>query len=213
MPISDYIITAIEVIGTVAYAVSGAMAAIEKRADFFGVIFLACVTAAGGGILRDVLLGHFPPRIFFDMLNVTAAITTAVLVFMLARHWKTAYLSNTRAIDTIDNVFDALGLGALTVMGVQIALESGLQDNCPAAMFIGMVTGVGGGLTRDLIINEMPFVLKKRIYAVATLAGGLVYYLMQGHADQTVAAFTSMGVTFAIRMLATHFRWNLPPAI
>ena len=213
MLISDYIMAVIEVVGTVAYAVSGAMAAIEKRADLFGVIFLACVTAVGGGIMRDIMLGHFPPRTFFDMVNVSAAIATSVAVFLAARHWKEAYLSNTRAIDTIDNVFDALGLGAFTVMGVQIALESGLDGNCPAALFMGMVTGVGGGLTRDLIINEMPFVLKKRIYAVATLVGGLVYYLMQSHTSTSAAAFTSMGVTFAIRMLATHYRWNLPSAI
>lgn len=213
MPISDYIITVIEVLGTVAYAVSGAMAAIEKRADFFGVIFLACVTAMGGGILRDVLLGHFPPRIFFDPVNVPAAILTSVAVYAIARRWKDFYLSNTRLIDTIDNVFDALGLGAFTVMGVQIAMESGLQNNWLAALFIGMVTGIGGGLTRDLIINEMPFVLKKRIYAVATLVGGLVYFLLQGRVEQTVAAFASMGVTFSVRMLATHYRWNLPPAI
>ncbi|MGI6029481.1 MAG: trimeric intracellular cation channel family protein [Candidatus Heteroscillospira sp.] len=213
MPVSEYIITAVEVLGTVAYAVSGAMAAIEKRADFFGVIFLACVTATGGGILRDMMLGCFPPRIFFDALNVTAALLTSVAVYFLARRWKDFYLGNTRAIDTIDNVFDALGLGAFTVMGVQIAIESGLEQNCPAALFMGMVTGIGGGLIRDTIVNEMPFVLKKRIYAVATLIGGLCYYLLLGSAGQTAAAFLSMGVTFAIRMLATHYRWNLPPAI
>ena len=213
MFVTDTIIAAVEVLGTVAYAVSGAMVAIEKRADFFGVLFLACVTASGGGILRDLLLGHTPPRIFFDAVNVPAMLLTATAVYFIARRWKERYLGNTRLIDTIDNVFDALGLGAFTALGVEYAMESGLADNCPAALVVGMLTGIGGGVVRDLLISEIPKVLRKHIYAIATLCGGLVYYVLVSRVDASLAALATIGVTFAIRMLATHYRWNLPPAI
>ncbi|MGE4354131.1 MAG: trimeric intracellular cation channel family protein [Oscillospiraceae bacterium] len=213
MRISDYILMAIESFGTIAYGVSGAMMAIQKRADFFGVVFLGCVTATGGGIIRDIMLGHFPPRIFSDAPNVILAVFSSIIVYFLARKWKEKYLSRERKIDTINNIFDSLGLGAFTVIGVQIAIDSGLAGHCASSVFMGMVTGIGGGLARDLIINEIPFVLKKRIYALATIAGGLIYYLAQGYVNKTIAVFAAVVVTFTIRMLATHYRWNLPAAI
>lgn len=213
MNISDIILTVIESLGIIAFSISGAMVAIDKRADFFGVIFLACVTATGGGIIRDTMLGHFPPRIFFDMRNVCLAIGSAVAMYFVARHFKLWFKAHHPSINTINNVFDALGLGAFTVMGVEIAVSSGLAENCAAAVFIGMVTGIGGGLLRDLMINEIPVVLKKYIYAIATLIGGLVYFVLALYLEGITAAFVSVAVTFTIRMLATRYRWNLPPAI
>lgn len=200
-----------ELVGTVAFAISGAMVAIKKRVDIFGVIVLSAMTALGGGIVRDILIGHLPPAMFSDYRYVLAAVVTAVIVFIVAFIFREPYRKSEKTVDEINNVFDALGLGVFTVMGANVAIESGFTVNGILVVCLAVVTGVGGGLIRDVMLMEIPFVLKKRIYAVASILGGTAYHLMYTHAvNIRLATVLSVLIVFAVRILATVFKLDLP---
>lgn len=203
----------LEIAGTVSFAISGAMAALEKKVDLFGVIVLGITTALAGGIFRDMLVGRVPPAAFSDGTYMKIAFVTSVIVFLAAWMFSDKYVNNIQVIDTINNIFDAAGLGAFTITGAKVAMSMGYMDNSFFVIFLGMVTGVGGGILRDLMIGEIPFILRKRIYAVASLLGCCIYYVLlsKNVADMT-AAFIGIGIVFSLRMLATIFRWNLPKA-
>lgn len=200
-----------ELVGTVAFAISGAMVAIKKKVDIFGVIVLSAMTALGGGIVRDILIGCLPPRMFSDYRYVLAAVVTAVIVFVVAFIFREPYRKSEKTVDEINNVFDALGLGVFTVMGANVAIESGFTVNGILVVCLAVVTGVGGGLIRDVMLMEIPFVLKKRIYAVASILGGTAYHLMYIHAvNIRLATVISVLIVFAVRILATVFKLDLP---
>lgn len=210
---TETIMNVISIIGIVAFAVSGAMVAIEKRVDPFGVMVLSVITATGGGILRDILLGILPPKIFRDCSYVLISIIVSLIVFLIAHLGKDAYRNKTALLDSINNIFDALGLGVFVVIGSQSAIDYGFLQNGFFVVFIGMITGIGGGFMRDIMVQEIPFVLKKHIYALAALAGSLVFYILYiNNVSYTVTVFSAASSTFLLRILATYFRWNLPPA-
>lgn len=214
MEFAGQIFNALEILGTISFAISGAMVAIRKRVDLFGVLFLGVTTALGGGMMRDMILGRFPPAMFRNNMYVTLAAVTSIAVFLIAAMWKNKYLSSEEGIDQINNVFDALGLGAFTVTGAQVAVEAGYADNFLLTIVMGMMTGIGGGLVRDLMVREIPFVLRKRVYAVASIAGGLVFCVLSYlKMPENPTVFISVMITFGTRMLATRFKWNLPKAI
>jgi len=207
----DILFLVLELVGTVSFAVSGATVAISKKADLFGVVFLGSITAIGGGITRDILLGHFPPRAFVNALYLSVAALSSVIVFVLARIFKEKYTMREHIFESVNNIFDALGLGIFTVTGINAALSSSTQSNAFFAIFLGMTTGIGGGILRDLLSASVPSVLKKHIYALASLAGGCVYYiLISSNVPQTLSAFVCVACVFIIRILATVFKWNLP---
>ena len=213
MVFGEIFFSILEIAGTVSFAISGAMAALEKKVDLFGVIVLGITTALAGGIFRDMLVGRVPPAAFSDGTYMKIAFVTSVIVFLAAWMFSDKYVNNIQVIDTINNIFDAAGLGAFTITGAKVAMSMGYMDNSFFVIFLGMVTGVGGGIIRDLMIGEIPFILRKRIYAVASLLGGCIYYVLlsKNVADMT-AAFIGIGIVFSLRMLATIFRWNLPKA-
>ena len=151
-----------EAIGTAAFAVSGAMVAIDKGTDIFGVLLMAVFTALGGGTLRDVLIGHFPPRMFTNFHYVLLSCICALAVFIIARIFKERYIERERLIEQVNNVFDAIGLGIFAVSGARIGMEAGFADNIFLTTFLGTTTAIGGGMLRDVLLQEMPFVLKKR---------------------------------------------------
>ena len=203
-----------EAIGTAAFAVSGAMVAIDKGTDIFGVLLMAVFTALGGGTLRDVLIGHFPPRMFTNFHYVLLSCICALTVFILARSLKERYIERERLIEQVNNVFDAIGLGIFAVSGARIGMEAGFADNIFLTTFLGTTTAIGGGMLRDVLLQEMPFVLKKRVYAVAAIAGALGYALLLRMGVNGVMAYAlGMMATTAVRILATVFKWNLPKAI
>lgn len=204
------VLNIIEILGTIAFAVSGAMIAVRKQVDLFGVILLGMTTAVGGGITRDVLLGHTPPRIFQTLPILAIAFITSLIVFLLAYFSHDMYQKNQQTVDRINNIFDALGLGLFTVMGMDVAAGTGIQ-NMVILVFFGVVTGTGGGLIRDLMVNEIPYVLKKHVYAVASIAGGIAYYIMgRYNVSETIAVVMAITIVVVLRMLATKYRWNLP---
>lgn len=205
----DELIYALEIIGAAAFAVSGAMAALEHEADIFGVIFLAVVTALGGGVIRDLLLGVTPPKMFVSYVYLAVAAVAALVVFADAYIRREKYRKHRDKLDSINNMFDAVGLAVFTVSGMNTAMQQ--SDNVLLILVLGMSTGVGGGMLRDMMINKMPKVLRKRVYAVASLLGGGVYYgLFALGVHETIAAVSGMAVIIALRVLATVYKWNLP---
>ena len=205
----DELIYALEIIGAAAFAVSGAMAALEHEADIFGVIFLALVTALGGGVIRDRLLGVTPPKMFVSYVYLAVAAVAALVVFADAYIRREKYRKHRDKLDSINNMFDAVGLAVFTVSGMNTAMQQ--SDNVLLILVLGMSTGVGGGMLRDMMINKMPKVLRKRVYAVASLLGGGVYYgLFALGVHETIAAVSGMALIIALRVLATVYKWNLP---
>ena len=205
----DELIYALEIIGAAAFAVSGAMAALEHESDIFGVIFLAVVTALGGGVIRDLLLGVTPPKMFVSYVYLAVAAVAALVVFADAYIRREKYRKHRDKLDSINNMFDAVGLAVFTVSGMNTAMQQ--SDNVLLILVLGMSTGVGGGMLRDMMINKMPKVLRKRVYAVASLLGGGVYYgLFALGVHETIAAVSGMALIIALRVLATVYKWNLP---
>jgi uncharacterized membrane protein YeiH len=208
----DEVVYILEIVGTIAFAVSGAVVAIKKEMDIFGVVFIAITTAVGGGIFRDLLIGQLPPVAFVHYEYVFAAIVTALGIFLFAfvrrdinhhQHWA--------AIDRVNNIFDALGLGAFTVIGMNRAIVAGFGDNIFLVIFLGMITGIGGGILRDTLVRDIPFVLTEKVYAVASLMGAICYYIFYWMGiNLVVAALVGIAVIFAIRMASSKFRWHLP---
>ena len=210
---TETVLSTISIIGIIAFSVSGAMAAIEKHTDPFGAIVLAVITATGGGILRDITLGILPPQAFRDCTYVTISACVALFVFSIAYLYKDYYKKNSVITANINNIFDALGLGVFVVIGAQSAIDYGFVKNGFLVIFIGTVTGIGGGFLRDIIAREIPAVLTKHIYALAAIAGSLIFYIMYiNNFNYALAVFAASGVTFLLRMLATYFHWNLPSA-
>lgn len=212
MAFGEIFFAALEVAGTISFAVAGAMAALEKRVDLFGVIFLGVTTALAGGIIRDILVGKIPPSAFSNYRYMAIAAATALVVFLIARMFREYYQHHVEVVNAVNNVFDAAGLGAFTITGAKVAMSMGYTENGFFVVFLAMVTGIGGGVLRDLMIGEIPFVLRKRIYAVASILGGMVYYQLVWRIDDMAAAFIGIGTVFGLRMLATIFKWNLPKA-
>ncbi|MBQ7360085.1 MAG: trimeric intracellular cation channel family protein [Lachnospiraceae bacterium] len=214
MNLPGHLFEILEIVGTISFAVSGAMVAVRKRVDLFGVLVLGVITALGGGLLRDVILGQIPPAMFVNKRFVLMALVTSLLVFVVARAFKDRYLSSEVLIDQINNVFDALGLGAFAVIGSQVAISAGYKDNMLLVVCMGMITGIGGGLIRDLMVMEIPFVLRHRVYAVAAITGAILFAVLDRIAvPEWIAVFAGVVWVFGMRMLATKYKWNLPKAI
>ncbi len=211
----DTVILVLEIIGTCAFAISGAVLGITKRFDIFGVIFSAIITALGGGTIRDILLGNLPPAMFRNYIYLIFAVATSVLTFIIASILKNKFSENIVIIDKVNNIFDAVGLGVFTVVGMNVAIGNGFGDNFFFVVFLGMTTGCGGGILRDVIVSDVPFVLRKRIYAVASITGGVVYYVlfMLLHCPELISALSGIIIIFALRLLASVFKWDLPKAI
>lgn len=211
MSVEELVLFIFEMVGTVAFAISGAMIAIKKRVDIFGVIVLSSMTALGGGIVRDILIGHLPPTMFSDYRYVLAAVVTSVVVFIVAYIFRDLYRRSESTVDAVNNIFDALGLGIFTVMGAKVAIESGFTVNGILVVCLAVITGVGGGIIRDIMLKEIPFVLKKRIYAVASILGGTAYHLMYvNNVNIRVATVVAVLIVFTVRIIATVFKLDLP---
>lgn len=203
------IILVAEMIGTVAFASSGAMLGIRKNLDLFGVIVLGFCVAVGGGILRDIILGLTPPGAFRDPRYALVAFGTSVLLFGIV-YVKQEILHSQYIViyEKIMNYCDAVGLGIFTVLGVYKAYCIGYRGKF-FLIFLGMLTGIGGGMIRDVLANTMPFVLHKHVYAVAALAGALVCVLLM---KQSIYGAMTAGAVLIIliRLLATKYCWDLP---
>ena len=203
----------IELIGTIAFASSGAMVAIRKRLDLFGVLVLGATTAVGGGIIRDIILQITPPRSFQDPVYFMLAAITVGVIFLIC--YLNPYFLDMRFLEGYEklmNILDAIGLGAFTVLGAQKAVSAGYENYRFLAIFLGVVTGVGGGLLRDMMAGITPYILKKHIYACASILGAMAYIYGRLLIPDSFALIIGAAVVIIVRMLATKYRWNLPVA-
>ena len=169
------IMSILEVVAIVAFSVPGAAVAIDTGLDIFGVVFIGVITALGGGVLRDLILGIFPPVMFTYKIYVIASAITSLIIFFLALWDKERYFRNIERVDRIVNVFDAVGIGLFSVTSIQRCFQYGYGDNAFLCIMMAMITCIAGSLLRDLICQRLPAILRKRIYALATIAGGMVY--------------------------------------
>lgn len=207
----DEFIFILELIGTVAFASSGAMIAIEKKMDVFGVNVLGATTAVGGGIMRDIILGLTPPGAFSHPVYVLVAALTSTILFVIAYAKPTAFESRVKT-DYYDKLMfwcDTAGLGIFTVVGIQAAVRAVGGENVFFFVFIGTLTGVGGGVLRDIMAGETPYILVKHIYACAAIAGGIVCVVGRTAFGEAYGTILGLAATVLLRFLAAHFRWNL----
>ena len=209
--VGEIILLVLEIIGTIAFAISGAFVAIKKDLDIFGVIFVGCITAVGGGITRDILIGATPPAIFSNMYILMIAALTAVVVFIVAYIQRRKFEEIREKIEKINNVFDAIGLAAFSVMGTETAFVNNLSGNAFLSIMLGMLTGVGGGIIRDVLTDSTPYIFKKHVYALASIGGAALYYVLRlcAHGSLVPSIFGMLFI-IAVRMLATKYHWSLP---
>ncbi len=207
----DTFIFVLEIIGTVAFASSGAMTAIEKKMDIFGVNILGATTAVGGGMMRDIILGVTPPAAFSQPVYILFSILTSTLLFAIV--YTNPEILHSRIknkyYDKIMLWCDTAGLGIFTVVGIQTASRILPQDNPFFFVFIGVLTGVGGGVLRDIMAGETPYILVREIYASAAIAGGITCVVCGSSMGEATATVLGLTVTIVIRSLAAYFHWNL----
>lgn len=205
------LIKLLEFIGTTAFSVSGALVACGAGLDIFGVVFVGCITAFGGGMIRDILLGITPPAIFSNHIMFMLALLSAVVVFILAYINKERFEALKSKIENVNELFDAVGLAAFSVAGAEAGFVNGYSDNTLIIVVIGMITGVGGGIIRDILIDTTPYIFKKRIYALAAIFGSFLYYILRETVGNiSFASALAMLSVIAIRILAMKYRWSLP---
>ncbi len=194
------IIYMLDLFGTFAFAVSGALMAIKKDMDLFGIIVLAFVTAIGGGTMRDVLLGNTPVFILYDPIYIYISIIASFFAFLFYRVLF--------KINSIILIADALGLGVFVCIGISKALEANVSYT--GAVLLGLTTAVVGGVIRDLLAKEIPAVLIRDFYAVTCIAGGIIYiFLLTINLSYNEIIFSTAGFIILLRLLAIKFKWNL----
>ncbi len=191
----------IEVLGTVAFAMSGAFAAMHKRFDPFGVLIIAFVTSVGGGTVRDVLL-DVPVFWMRDMLMVAAIFMGTVLAFIVK------YFEKNFRVTLF--IFDSLGLGLFTIIGVQKGLNANLHP--VICLTLGTITGCFGGIIRDIFLNRIPLIFRKEIYATACIIGGTLYLLLSKLTESSYAfvQISTIALIVIIRTLAVKYHWQMP---
>lgn len=206
----DKYIFIFDIIGTIAFAISGALIAIEKKMDLLGVIILGIVTAVGGGIIRDITLGITPPLTFCNPRSIIIATLIAIITFIVVWMYTNHDVGTSKYMSALLFMSDTVGLGAFTVMGVQTAIEKVNTPSCILLIFVGVITGVGGGVIRDLLAGNIPYIFKKHIYACACIGGAAVCMLLWKVVGKEKAMLIGAIIVILIRMLASHYKWNLP---
>lgn len=198
----------IEIIGTIAFAVSGAMTGIQKKMDVFGITILGVTTAVGGGVLRDLLIGCIPPQTFRNPIYAIVAIVVAVILFLLA--YFNIFVYNTKIFEWFVFIMDSLGLGIFTVVGISTALNTSTGFSKFLLIFVGLVTGVGGGVLRDIMAGNTPYIFVKHVYACASLAGAIICVYTLDYLGIQYAMLLGMFLVVIIRFASAYYKWNLP---
>ena len=191
----------IDILGTFAFAVSGAFSAMEKKLDPFGTLIIAFVTAIGGGTVRDVLVGNFPVSWLQNETAILVILSSAITAMLFGSYLKQL----TMALF----LFDALGLGLFTIIGLEIGLGKGFSGGICVAL--GTITACFGGVLRDVLLNKLPLIFHKEIYALACIAGGTSYYfLKQTTLNEDLTKVICILLIFVIRFIAVRFQLSLP---
>jgi uncharacterized membrane protein YeiH len=196
----------LDLVGTFVFAVSGAVAGVKERLDLFGVLVLSFAAASAGGMLRDLLIGAVPPAAISDWRYLAVSILAGLVIFFWFPRSE-----RLRKLGNLVLIFDAAGLALFAVVGTQKALGYGLNPVMSA--LLGVLTGIGGGMLRDVLVAQVPTVLRSELYAVAALAGAVT--VVVGHVlnlPPTAMAITGAALCFGIRLIAIWRGWHLPVA-
>lgn len=188
-------------LGTFSFAAAGAFAAMEKKLDPFGVLIISFATAIGGGTIRDVLIGEFPVAWLNNSIAIWVILAAAAAAVFFGGYLK--------KLDKMLFLFDAMGLGLFTMIGIQKGIAHGFSPGI--CVMLGTITGCFGGVLRDVLLNNVPLIFQKEIYASASIVGGALFFLAlwAGVADNFASA-TSIVIVFLVRVLAVRFNWSLP---
>lgn len=207
----------IELLGCMAFSASGAITAIKKELDLVGVIIIALITTLGGGLIRDIVLGITPPNMF---VNKTYYLYELVAVAVAALIFTTAYITNKKKKSFADkfinnsmfliDITDALGLSIFCVSSVKLAVNYGFYDYKILLVFVGVITGTGGGIFRDLLVREIPIIFRKYVYAVPATLGTLFYIVFYNRMNNLAAMLIGIVIIAGIRILAIIYKWNFP---
>ncbi len=198
----DFFIYVLDLFGTMAFAVTGAFKAIEHKADIVGIIILATITGVAGGTIRDVVFGKTLPNSLIDPTYVIITVISAIVLFLLyskmKKHWN-VFLK-----------FDAVGLGVFTVIGATFAYNL-FGMNFLIIVLSGMLTAIGGGILRDVFVNQTPIVFVKELYASASFIGAVIFYFTLLITNEVYAAtIIGIALTTGLRLVAMKYNWNLP---
>ncbi|SER15375.1 Uncharacterized membrane protein YeiH [Gracilibacillus ureilyticus] len=188
-------------IGTVAFAISGSLLAIQKRLDIFGVILVGLTTALAGGVIRDLMIGKIPPT--------NLAEPQYFLVSLLASLATILFYEQMRKFKHSISFFDAIGLGVFTAVGANAALSFDYSQPF-LIIAMGLVTGIGGGVLRDVFLQEIPQVFRKEVYGIASIAGSIALIFSSDFVPPVISLYLCLIITFTIRMLALKWKWNIP---
>lgn len=206
----DTVFFVFELIGVVAFALSGAMRAMKCDMDIFGVCVLAVTTALGGGFLRDCLIGNTPP---VNLLNpFPATLSIAIAIFAFLPFMRKLLFHTTRAHELLMLIADSIGLGVFTVTGVSICFSHFVEPQFFMTVFLGTITGVGGGVLRDVMSRRTPYIFVKHFYASAAIIGAAATALLFPYIGQLLAMVVGIIVIVSLRFMAAAFHWHLPKA-
>ncbi len=201
-----------EIIGTIAFAISGSLVAIKSKFDVFGVIVVGTLTAVGGGLTRDVILGIGTPLIFSELYVLGIASLTSLTVFIFAYIKRKTFDEFSSKTESFNNIFNSIGLATFAVTGVELAFSVyNISSNPFLSITAGVLPGVGGGLLRDIITNNTPYIFTKHFYASASIIGSVIYYYIRIFTNNLIIpSIVGILVILLLRFLATKFRWSLP---
>ena len=205
----DSIFFIFEIIGVIAFSLSGALTAMKKEMDIFGACVLGMTTAIGGGIIRDLILGVTPPSAFVNPLQAVLGLAIPAVTYL--PFIQRFFARNEHKVQALSlMIADSVGLGVFTVVGVNACFNSLPSPNAFTAIFLGVITGVGGGVMRDVLSMNLPKIFVKHFYACASIAGAIVAFLMRFWFDALLASIVGAAVVITLRFLASFLRWNLP---
>lgn len=202
---------ALELIGTVAFAASGAMLGIKKRMDLLGVCMLGLCVAVGGGVMRDIILGCTPPITFQNPIYALCAVLVSIILFFPAV--RRFFAAHSHKYELIMQWMDAIGLAIFTAVGVNRCYLIVPDAGVFLVVFVGVLTGVGGGVLRDVLAGDMPYIFRKHFYASASIIGALVTVIIRSLVSNFQSLLTGSAVVLILRVLAAHYRWKLPKAV
>ena len=204
----DSVFFIFEMIGVVAFALSGAMWAIRQEMDVLGVCVLGATTAVGGGIVRDLMLGITPPTMLVNPTAALIAVSVSILVFLPVS--QRILSGRSRIYEQSMLLADSIGLAVFTVMGVNVGFVNLDSPSIFACTFLGVLTGVGGGVMRDVMSRSKPYIFVKHFYACAAIIGAIVCAILNRFAGELLATVIGFVLILTLRLLAATLRWKLP---
>lgn len=195
------IFSVLDTLGLIAFAISGSLAAMEKKMDFFGVFIIALVTAIGGGTLRDVLIGNTPVTWLQNLQTFYIILGSTVFTIL--------FRNKLRIFRTSLFLFDTIGIGVFTLVGIETGLAINLSPI--VCILLGTITACCGGMIRDILCNEIPVILRKEIYATACLLGGVMFFVLKMlHLPDDMVSIVTASTIILTRLLAVRYHWSLP---